>query len=139
VAHSSLVFSVAWPGPSSHCPARLRFRSRSAGVHVERKGHAQSHTRESWLVLIAEARGFAEARGRTWYLVSWVENRLEQLASVPILIGWGMRDFVFDRPFLDEWTRRFPRAEVHRFEQAGHYVLEDESEALTALIEGFLR
>ena len=58
---------------------------------------------------------------------------------MPILIGWGMRDFVFDRPFLDEWTRRFPHAEVHRFEQAGHYVLEDESEALTALIEGFLR
>ena len=50
-----------------------------------------------------------------------------------------MRDFVFDRPFLDEWTRRFPRAEVHRFEQAGHYVLEDESEALTALIENFLQ
>lgn len=76
---------------------------------------------------------------RSYDLVSWVENRLEQLASVPILIGWGMRDFVFDRPFLDEWTRRFPHAEVHRFEQAGHYVLEDESEALTALIEGFLQ
>ena len=30
-------------------------------------------------------------------------------------------------------------AEVHRFEQAGHYVLEDESEALPALIQGFLR
>jgi len=30
-------------------------------------------------------------------------------------------------------------AEVHRFEQAGHYVLEDESEALTTLIEGFLQ
>ena len=76
---------------------------------------------------------------RSYDLVSWVENRLEQLASVPILIGWGMRDFVFDRPFLDEWTRHFPRAEVHRFERAGHYVLEDESEALIALIEGFLQ
>ena len=23
-------------------------------------------------------------------------------------------DFVFDRHFLDEWTRRFPKAKVHR-------------------------
>jgi cis-3-alkyl-4-acyloxetan-2-one decarboxylase len=76
---------------------------------------------------------------RSYDLVSWVENRLNLLASVPMLIGWGMRDFVFDRPFLDEWTRRFPHAEVHRFEHAGHYVLEDESEALTALIQGFLQ
>ena len=56
-----------------------------------------------------------------------------------MLIAWGMRDFVFDQPFLDEWIRRFPHAEVHRFEQAGHYVLEDESETLIALIEGFLQ
>jgi pimeloyl-ACP methyl ester carboxylesterase len=76
---------------------------------------------------------------RSYDLVSWVENRLEQLSSVPLLIGWGMRDFVFDRPFLDEWTRRFPHAEVHRFEKAGHYVLEDEAETLIPLIQGFLQ
>jgi len=35
-------------------------------------------------------------------------------------------------------TLRFPRAEVHRFEQAGHYLLEDQTEAVIALIEGFL-
>ena len=29
--------------------------------------------------------------------------------SVPMLIGWGMKDFVFDGHFLDEWIRRFPR------------------------------
>ena len=42
-----------------------------------------------------------------------------------MLIGWGMKDFVFDRHFLDEWARRFPEAEVHRFADAGHYILED--------------
>lgn len=75
---------------------------------------------------------------RCYDLVSWVESRLELLASVPILIGWGMRDFVFDQPFLDDWISRFPRAELHRFEQAGHYVLEDECEALVGLIQTFL-
>ena len=33
-----------------------------------------------------------------------------------MLIAWGLKDFVFDRHFLDEWTRRFPEAEVHRFD-----------------------
>ena len=45
--------------------------------------------------------------------------------GVPMLICWGERDFVFDRHFLAEWRRHFPQAEVHRFPDAGHYVLED--------------
>jgi haloalkane dehalogenase len=75
---------------------------------------------------------------RSYDLVTWVESRLDQLAAVPILITWGMKDFVFDRPFLDEWIRRFPEAEVHRFPQAGHYVLEDEAETIVPLIRAFL-
>ena len=76
---------------------------------------------------------------RCYDLVSWVESRLDQLSSVPMLIAWGMRDFVFDQPFLDEWIRHFPQAEVHRFEQAGHYVLEDDWAELIPLIERFLQ
>jgi haloalkane dehalogenase len=75
---------------------------------------------------------------RSYDLVSWVESRLEVLASTPILIAWGMRDFVFDASFLGEWIRRFPQAEVHRFPRAGHYVLEDEAATLIPLIREFL-
>ncbi len=53
-------------------------------------------------------------------------------------LGFGMKDFVFDRHFLDEWTRRFPAAEVHRFADAGHYVLEDAADELIPLIRSFL-
>ena len=53
-----------------------------------------------------------------------------------MLIGWGMKDFVFDRHFLAEWERRFPKAEVHRFPEAGHYVLEDEAEQIVPLVRG---
>ena len=56
-----------------------------------------------------------------------------------MLIGWGMRDFVFDPSFLDEWRARFPHSEVHRFENAGHYVLEDASDELIGAIIRFLR
>jgi len=75
---------------------------------------------------------------RAYDLVTWVQERLPLLASVPTFLGWGMKDFVFDETFLRVWERRFPDAEVHRFEEAGHYVLEDEAEALIPLIKAFL-
>ena len=75
---------------------------------------------------------------RAYDLVSWVEGRLELLRSVPMLIGWGMKDFVFDETFLKEWERRFPLALVRRYPEAGHYILEDEAESLIPQIKNFL-
>jgi haloalkane dehalogenase len=75
---------------------------------------------------------------RSYGIVSEVQERLDLLAGVPMLIAWGMKDFVFDHHFLDEWVRRFPRAEVHRFPEAGHYVLEDERDAIVPLVCTFL-
>jgi haloalkane dehalogenase len=71
-------------------------------------------------------------------LVTRTQDRLHLLASVPMLILWGMRDFVFDHHFLEEWRRRFPSAVVHRFALAGHYLFEDEVEATRALVQQFL-
>lgn len=75
---------------------------------------------------------------RSYDVVAWVEERLHLLADVPMLVGWGMKDFVFDHHFLVEWQRRFPQAEVHRFPMAGHYVLEDEADTLIPLVTSFL-
>jgi haloalkane dehalogenase len=75
---------------------------------------------------------------RSYELVSWVQDRLGLLDAVPMLIVWGMRDFVFDGPVLDEWVRRFPAAEVHRFPRAGHLVFEDQREAINGLVQSFL-
>ncbi|WP_165228830.1 alpha/beta fold hydrolase [Aquisphaera insulae] len=75
---------------------------------------------------------------RCYDLVTGVQDRLPLLADVPMLVGWGLKDFVFDGTFLDEWTRRFPRATVLAYPDAGHYVLEDESEALIPAIREFL-
>jgi haloalkane dehalogenase len=74
-----------------------------------------------------------------WPILCETADRLDVLASRPMLVAWGMRDFVFDRHFLDEWTRRFPAAEVHRFEDCGHYVLEDAAEEIVPLVRRFLR
>lgn len=75
---------------------------------------------------------------RAWALVEETEQKLAALADKPMLLAFGLRDFVFDRHFLSGWERRFPQAEVMRFEDAGHYVLEDEREVLLPRIEAFL-
>ena len=56
-----------------------------------------------------------------------------------MLICWGKHDFVFDVDYLAEWQHRFPKAAIHLFPDAGHYVLEDVAEDILALIKGFLK
>jgi cis-3-alkyl-4-acyloxetan-2-one decarboxylase len=74
----------------------------------------------------------------SYELVSRTQDRLNLFGSVPMLILWGMKDFVFDRHFLAEWERRFPMAWVHRFPEAGHYLFEDETESINVLVRQFL-
>lgn len=71
-------------------------------------------------------------------LVTEVQDGLDRFTEVPKLICWGMQDWVFDHHFLTEWERRCPEAEVHRFDDAGHYILEDAYDEVRPLIEGFL-
>jgi haloalkane dehalogenase len=72
-------------------------------------------------------------------IVADTQERLALFRDRPALVCWGMRDFVFDGHFLAEWQRQLPGAEVHRYEDAGHYVLEDAGEEVGSRIEEFLR
>lgn len=74
---------------------------------------------------------------RSWPIVHEVSEKLEQFRKVPMLICWGRKDFVFDDAFLAEWRKRLPEAEVHVFEDAGHYVLEDAHEEISKLMRAF--
>jgi haloalkane dehalogenase len=75
---------------------------------------------------------------RAWPLVEASGRRLGAYADRPAFIGWGLRDFVFDRHFLEGFRSALPDAEVHAFEDAGHYVLEDRHEVLVPAIRRFL-
>ncbi len=75
---------------------------------------------------------------RSYDPVSRTEAGLHLLKSLPMAIFWGELDFVFDRSFLAEWERRFPQAEVHRYADCGHYILEDAQDEIVPLIAGFL-
>ena len=55
-----------------------------------------------------------------------------------MLICWGMKDFVFDHHFLKGWTDRFPNATVRKFDDAGHYILEDAHEDVVPLVKQFV-
>jgi len=68
-----------------------------------------------------------------------VDENLYKLVNKPMLICWGAHDFVFDKTYLEEWQLRFPDAEVHCFEAAGHYILEDEPEVMILLVRDFLK
>lgn len=73
-----------------------------------------------------------------WPLVCEAGRRMHEFADRPVFIGWGLRDFVFDRHCLDVFTKALPSAEVHAFEDAGHYVLEDKHDTLVPAIRAFL-
>ena len=75
----------------------------------------------------------------SYRLVRQVDEQLKILSKLPMLICWGEHDFVFDNDYLSEWQRRFPEAEVHRFQDAGHYVLEDAPEKIISLTQAFLK
>lgn len=74
----------------------------------------------------------------SYEVVDQVDNSLGQFAKLPVLVCWGLKDFVFDKHYLDEWKKRLPNAEYHEFD-AGHYLLEDAGEEVIPIIEKFLQ
>lgn len=66
-----------------------------------------------------------------------IDTNLYKLKNIPKLIIWGKQDFIFDDPFLDEWSHRFPDIRVEAIQNAGHLVLEDAPDQACNLIEQF--
>jgi len=67
-----------------------------------------------------------------------IEAGLPQFRGHPIALIWGTRDWCFTSHFLDRFLAFFPEAEVHRIDDAGHYVVEDAHEQILPLLEAFL-
>lgn len=73
-----------------------------------------------------------------WDTVVKVEESVGQFRDTPMLICWGMKDFVFGKEFLALWEKHFPEAQVHRFDDCGHYILEDARDEVVPLIAQFV-
>lgn len=77
-------------------------------------------------------------RHPSYQTLSDIEAGLAQFRDHPIALIWGMRDWCFTPHFLNRFLQIFPDAEVHRLDDAGHYVVEDAHERIIPLIEAFL-
>lgn len=78
-------------------------------------------------------------RHESYATLARIAARLGRFESHPFCFFWGMRDWCFTPWFLEQWLMRFPRAEVHRFDDAGHYVLEDAAERIVPALRAFLQ
>ena len=67
-----------------------------------------------------------------------IEAGLQQFRRHPVCLIWGMRDWCFTPEFLERFIEFFPDAEVHRLDNAGHYVIEDAHELIVPLVEQFI-
>ncbi len=70
--------------------------------------------------------------------VSEIAAGLDRFRETPILLLWGEKDFVFRPKVLTLFEEIWPHAEVHRFADAGHYVLEDAGAEISLLVRDFL-
>ena len=77
-------------------------------------------------------------KDRAWPLVESTGRNLSQFSDRPMLLLWGLKDFVFDKAFFEEWQKRFPHAEAVAYPDAGHYVLEDAHERMLPAVRRFL-
>lgn len=72
--------------------------------------------------------------------VDAIDANLPQFRDHPMLIIWGAKDFVFTvEDYLAGWQARFPDAEVHIIEDAGHYVVEDAHRRILPLVTDFIQ
>ena len=75
----------------------------------------------------------------SYSVIQHIEDNLKLFREHPVQIIWGAHDFVFNDHFLKRWQEIFPQAEVHRMEDAGHYVVEDAHERILPLLYEFLQ
>ena len=74
----------------------------------------------------------------TWQTLEEIELKLPTLADRPSCLIWGMRDWCFRPDCLDRFVEAWPRTEVHRLADVGHWVVEDAPEESMAIVESFL-
>jgi haloalkane dehalogenase len=75
---------------------------------------------------------------RSFAEIEKIDAGLHRYAKNPVLILWGGRDWCFDRWFFREWTQRFPTAQALLLPDAGHWLLEDDAEAVCREVSAFL-
>jgi haloalkane dehalogenase len=77
-------------------------------------------------------------RQPTWQRLAEIEAGLKSLSHLPRLLIWGMKDWCFTPACLERLLSHWPDAEVDRYEDCGHYVVEDAFERIAPRVAEFL-
>ncbi len=127
-------------GLNAFCRSALRYCPKKPLGALESKAYMDPYN--SWQNRIAVLRFVQDIPLKpdheSYDIVTTTQNTLPDLQSIPMMICWGKKDFIFDVDFYNEWLRRFPKAETHMFHEAGHYVLEDAKDEIITLVSNFM-
>ncbi|MBA3483181.1 MAG: alpha/beta fold hydrolase [Pirellulales bacterium] len=74
----------------------------------------------------------------TWHTLGAIEDQLPSLADLPSLLIWGERDWCFTTECLDRFAVVWPKAEVRRLPDVGHWVVEDAPDDAERFVAEFL-
>lgn len=72
-----------------------------------------------------------------WLASIWGDRAA--FADKPTLALWGLRDIAFRRQELERWQSALADAEVHEFEDVGHFVAEEAPDRILPLLREFMR
>lgn len=70
-----------------------------------------------------------------WFVDLWA--RRERLRDTPMLLAWGLQDFVLG-PELDRWQQTFPQASTVEYPDVMHFVPEEVGAELVGPVKEFL-
>jgi haloalkane dehalogenase len=74
----------------------------------------------------------------SWTTLNGIAKGLGKLGNKPAKIIWGMRDWCFHEGILKEWPHYLPQAKIHPFDDAGHYLLEDQGPAIYKVVDDWI-
>lgn len=77
------------------------------------------------------------SKHRSYDMLHSIEKGLPSL-NCDKLILWGGKDFCFHDKFYQKWREVYPDAQFKYYQNAGHYVIEDEKEDTIEMVEKFL-
>lgn len=105
-------------------------------------GHGYLAPYDSWAHRKAQMRFIQEIPMKeshhNWDLIAGLDrDAQEQFSDRPMLIIWGEKDFCFTPWFREGMQQRFPNAEVHTFDDAAHWVIEEKHEDILPLVRDF--
>lgn len=66
-------------------------------------------------------------------------NKMSLIENKPMLIFWGLKDSLIPVNNLEKWMKRFPKATIIEFKDAGHFVQEEKPNEMVSAIRSFLK